>query len=68
MAEKIAGEEELCIATFVSCCRDDDYDDSGEDDGDVCECSLLKGIVVAHVTIFFPGMQNVTMLTFAFHD
>ncbi len=42
-------EEVLCSATFVSCCKDDDYDDSGEDDGDVnsnvCKCSLLGGLL-----------------------
>ncbi len=41
---------------LVSCCEDDDYGDSGDDDGDVnsnvCKCSVLGGIVVAHVTFF----------------
>ena len=59
MGEKIAGEEVLCSATLVSCCRDDDYDDSGDDDGDVnvCKCSLLEGVIVTHVCIF-PGMWD----------
>lgn len=56
MGEKIAGEELLCMAASVSCCEDDDYDNSGGDDGDVnsnvCKCSLLEGIIVAHVAIF----------------
>lgn len=59
MGGKIAGEEVLCSATLVSCCRDDDYDDSGDDDGDVnvCKCSLLEGVIVTHVCIF-PGMWD----------
>lgn len=59
MGGKIAGEEVLCSATLVSCCRDDDYDDSGDDDGDVnvCKCSLLEGVIVTHVCIF-AGMWD----------
>lgn len=52
MREKIAGEL-LCIATLGSCCEDDDYDKSGDDDGDICKCSLLEGIIVAHIAMFF---------------
>lgn len=44
----------LCIATLVSCCEDD-YDDSGDDDGgdvsNVCKCSLLEGIITAHFVL-----------------
>ena len=59
MGEKIAGEEVLCSATLVSCCRDDDYGDNGDDDGDVsvCKSSLLEGVIVTHVSIF-PGMWD----------
>lgn len=71
MGEKIAGEEALRIATLVSCCGDDDYDDSGGDgDGgdvscNVCKCSLLEGIIVAHVTVF-PRLWNKRKLTVTF--
>ena len=62
MGEKIAGEEVLCIATLVSCCRDGDYDDSVDDDGDVnsnvCKCSLLQGVIVAHVTMFSKRVEQ----------
>lgn len=31
MGERIPGEELLCIATSVSCCEDDDFEDHGND-------------------------------------
>lgn len=56
MGERSSGEELLCIAMLVSCCEDDDYDDSGDGNSDVnsnvCKCGLLEGIIVTHAVFF----------------
>lgn len=58
MGEKVSGEELQCVATSVSCCEDDDYDDSGDDDRDVGNMCCNIPLQRAALAVFFWGVEQ----------